>query len=57
MIGDIAGAVVMASNVKVGKHALDRELLQQEISTSLGANQLMNEQSRLYQVIVPETAG
>ena len=56
MMGDVAGVVVVASNEEVGEHALERELLQQEMSLPLAANQLMDEQSRFYQVIDPVPA-
>jgi hypothetical protein len=57
MMGDVASVVVVASNEEVGERKLERELLQQEISLPLATKQLMDEQSRLYQIIDPVPAG
>ena len=52
-VGHVTGIVVVASNKEIGKHALKCQLLQQEISLPLATKQLVDQQSRLDEVINP----
>ena len=56
VLGHVTGIVVVASNKEIGKHALKCQLLQQEIFLPLATKQLVDQQSRLDEVINPVPA-